>query len=258
MLKKLKINEYNFTHKVSTIDKDVLDFYDEYASSWDKRFQNTIFLKHFLKNRFQQSMLFVDESENKNLLELGVGTGIYIKELSKKFKYIHAVDGSSNMIKELNLKIKKQKIKNVKTFVGNVCNLHFLKKNKYDYIIFYGLIEHVIHRKKFEKEIFRLLKRGGKVIGVTPNGLSPWYYFKKITRGQRFHCSSDKLLTETSLKKIFSNKKYIAKINLFGAVPPSSLNNKIIFYILLFLEQVLILKPFSILLGAICFSAKKR
>lgn len=232
------MDEKNFETKKSSTENDVIDFYDNYASKWDKRFGTLKSSEYFLNQRFRTFEKLIGETKMKSLtgLELGVGTGVYIENTAKIFKKIYAVDGSENMIKELNLKVKNNHISNVKTYVSNVLELNDIDSNSIDVVYFFGLIEHIIDIDSFIKEISRVLKDKGCVVGITPNGKSPWYKLRSIVRGTGKHCSTDHYFTEEELDNFFLTNSFKKdKFIYWGGVPAGV--SDLLFFILRFIEK---------------------
>ena len=68
--------------------------------------------------------------------------------------------------------------------------------------IFFGLVEHIIEIDTFVENCKKMLNEGGKIIVISANGLSPWYYgLRKIFRAG-FHCTTDKYYSRHNLKKV--------------------------------------------------------
>ena len=199
------MNEKNFTTKKSSSEEDVIDFYNKYANTWDARFVPSNATKHFIDRRFSS---FSEALENSTIdkgiaIELGIGTGVYIDRVSKKFNHVIGVDGSQKMLEITSDKILKSKIYNVTLINSNVIDLRSIESSSVDCVYFFGLIEHIVSLQDFAKEIRRVLKPSGIVIGVTPNGQSPWYFLRRLFRGTGRHCSTDIYHSEISLDELF-------------------------------------------------------
>jgi len=200
-----KINEKNFSTKNSKSESDVIDFYDKYAKTWDSRFGNSFSTNHFLYRRWRsfEDAIKLSSPHRGLAVELGVGTGVYISKVSSYFDKIVAVDGSQKMLDELDKKIHDYGIKNISLIQSNALDVRDISEDSVDCVYFFGLIEHIVDVKKFIEEIRRMLKNNGIVIGVTPNGSSPWYSLRKILRGTGKHCSTDKYYTANDLDSYF-------------------------------------------------------
>lgn len=85
----------------------MLDFYDDYAESWDKRFGETESVKKFHQVRKDNFLEIAELSTSQTAIELGVGTGPYVTEIAPLVKELICIDGSEEMLKVLGKKIKK-------------------------------------------------------------------------------------------------------------------------------------------------------
>ncbi len=254
------MDEKNFNTEQTASDSDVIHFYDKYAGNWDQRFGATLSTDHFLQKRWKsfEQMLPLEAKRTKGL-ELGVGTGVYIDKASKLFKCILAIDGSEFMLTELKKKLMAQKILNVEVHQANVLYMPFIPDDSIDVVYFFGLIEHIIDIEVFVSEIRRVLRNNGKVIGITPNGASPWYKLRKIYRGTGKHCSTDKYYTKKEIKELFNLGGFENTHFSFWGGVPAGVSNVLLFKMLIIIEGLFERVPFlSSFLGGITFSAEKK
>ena len=217
-----EMKEINFKTKKSNSENDVIEFYDEYASSWDERFGEEDSTKYFIERRWKsfEDAFFACGVEHGLGIELGVGTGVYIERASLLFDKIVAVDGSAGMLKELEKKITNATLTNITCMNANVIDLKNIQGNSADCVYFFGLIEHIVNLGEFIREVGRVLKKGGVVIGVTPNGRSPWYRLRKLVRGTGAHCSSDTYYLLSELDEQFCSAGFSTEYaQHWGAVP---------------------------------------
>ena len=102
------------------------------------------------------------QKKGSKILDLGCGAG---RHFYKTEAEIYAVDFSDEMIKYAKLHAKKLKIKNVNFFVAEAWKLPF-EDNLFDVVLLISVM-HCIqtkeHRQQTLKEVFRVLKSGGKV-----------------------------------------------------------------------------------------------
>ena len=101
------MQETDFATKISSTEADVIAFYDEYADTWDDRFQRGLATDYFLERRWRSFAEAVDASGVVcgQAVELGVGTGVNIERAAKIFRQITAVDGSRGMLHALQQKL---------------------------------------------------------------------------------------------------------------------------------------------------------
>lgn len=254
-------NEKNFETVITGEDAEVIDFYDNYAQNWDQRFGD-LKLKsnlHFFNHRFDTFIKMLKSSHKniKTAVELGIGTGVYIKDLSKLFERVIAVDGSSHMIGQLKEKLKKFNISNVNTIVNDVTNIKSIEPETADIVYFFGLIEHVIKKDLFLKEIHRILKQEGIVIGIVVNRKSPWYKLKRFFGRTAKHCSSDHFFTQKELKNLFESHGFSWESHVYWGLVPPGISNSFIYSFLSLLEPIAERSFLASFLGGLTFRVKK-
>lgn len=254
------MNEKTFKTKRVESEEEVIQFYQEYAKTWDERFGNLPSTRYFIEKRWELFGKFLIKYNlvGKDAIELGVGTGIYIERSAKSFNKLLAIDGSKRMLTELENKINRFEIdEKVSVDCLNVLDLKNVRSESFDVLYYFGLIEHIIDIDKFLSECQRVLKKDGIMIGVTPNGKSPWYtYLRKGIRSGK-HCSTDHYYSTSELKNIFKNKFRLIDYKYWGAVP-AGLKSKFFFEILKVVELIFESIPFlNTFLGGLTFVAKK-
>jgi ubiquinone/menaquinone biosynthesis C-methylase UbiE len=153
-------------------------------------------------NVLNQRLLFAyfraAEMLHGNLLEVGCGAGKGTEIFSKVCENYTAIDKNDNLIAHHQTKYPNYRFINsfVPPFVG-------VESNQFDFVVSLQVIEHIEDDHNFLKEIYRVLKKGGKAIISTPNiALSltrnPWHvreytaqelenllkkYFDRVTLG---------------------------------------------------------------------------
>ncbi len=131
--------------------------YDLAAGEYDK--------KEKYLNSFEQNKLLplLGEIKDKNILDVGAGTGRIAVALQKAGAQVTASDVSDEM-----LKILKNKNKNISTVVGDAESLIF-PDNTFDLVIATFLIVHLKDPRAFFDEAYRVLKNGGKLVVTNIN-----------------------------------------------------------------------------------------
>jgi len=123
---------------------------------------------------FQRSLLAYIEAAkivSGNVLEIGTGSGYGIEYIAASCEKFTTVDKY-----ETDVKIP-DKVQFLKLSVPPLTNI---PDNTYDYVITFQVIEHIQKDDVFVKEIYRVLKNGGKLIVTTPNKKmsltrNPWH-----------------------------------------------------------------------------------
>lgn len=111
-----------------------------------------------------------------NVLEIGSGEGYGISLLHKNATHLTLVDKSP-----LTAKIVQEKYTDITFIQEKIPPLTNLPSNSFDTVISFQVIEHIKDVKLYIKEIYRVLKPGGKAFISTPNAKktvarNPWHY----------------------------------------------------------------------------------
>lgn len=134
-----------------------------------------------------------------HLLELGVGIGRGMKIMCDKADKVTAIDKNEELINGL-----KKENPHWELIAMHMPPLAGLPDNTYDYVVLFQVIEHIKDDDLFVKEIYRVLKPGGKCFITTPNikmtlSRNPWH---------------EREYTVEGLKKLLS--KYFTKVDMQG------------------------------------------
>ncbi len=113
-------------------------------------------------------------NNNKTVLEIGCGTGIFTKEIAGTNNRIFAVDISNDLLEIAKKRIPKD---NVIFKVENAYQTDF-DDNFFDFIIGSSVLHH-LEIDLAAKEFFRVLKPNGKLIFTEPNMLNPQIALQK-------------------------------------------------------------------------------
>ena len=161
-----------------------------------------------------------------NILEVGCGEGYGMELLAPKADKYMAIDKYNTPINpdlpDFN-KISFQQM-NVPPFIG-------IEDNTFDFIVSFQVIEHIEDDEFFSRELYRVLKPGGKLILTTPNikmslTRNPWH-IREYTPKQ-LHDLLNSIFPEVEMKGVFggekvmeyykANKKSVEKITRFDVL----------------------------------------
>jgi 2-polyprenyl-3-methyl-5-hydroxy-6-metoxy-1,4-benzoquinol methylase len=164
--------------------------------------------------RLKKIASFIKKGE---VLDIGCAIGELSKYINlKEVKYT----GIDNSKERINI-AKKRETNRIKFICGSGEKLPF-KKERFDYVIIAEIIEHVENPAKFLRECKRVLKKGGKIIGSTPNATDFVRIFKAILRrdhGSKQHlCVFGTYEIKTLLKYVGLKKRKI-KFTSFRLLP---------------------------------------
>ena len=160
--------------------------------------ENVIFQRHLIA--------YIEASKliSGTVLEIGSGEGYGVYELSKKAQKYIAIDKYDTPIDE---ELKNNN--NIEFFEMNVPPLDF-PENSVDFIVTFQVIEHIQDDEEFIKEIYRVLKPGGKLILTTPNRLmslsrNPWHVREYSPEEMREILNNS--FKSINIKGIYGNEK---------------------------------------------------
>ena len=131
--------------------------------------ENVIFQRHMIAYKEASKLI------SGTVLEIGCGEGYGISELVQFSKKYIGVDKFDTYISE---DIKKQN--DIVFHKMEIPPLLNIEDNSIDFVVTFQVIEHIQDDNYFLREIFRVLKPGGKLLLTTPNKLmslsrNPWH-----------------------------------------------------------------------------------
>ena len=179
--------------KVKEINKK---FFNLWAITYDWSL-----LKPWLYSLQKKATSNINLRNNLNILDVGCGTGDSLILLSKfKFKLnLYGLDLSEKMIKRARKKLNGKAILKI----GDVENLPF-KANSFDYVLNTEAFHHFPNPDKAVKEIYRILKKEGKLIlaDITFESLFIKRIFKLLEPGHV------KIYTKKEFNDLFVKNKF--------------------------------------------------
>lgn len=118
---------------------------------------------------FKEIYSLIDDKKVSNILEIGSGTGILLKELSRIFseKTFHGLDPHQRGF--YNYEKISKKISNNNLLIFNDELETFSSNESYDLIFSFNVFEHLEDQKIYIKKIDNLLKKDGKSVILCPN-----------------------------------------------------------------------------------------
>ena len=159
----MKLEEKNYFNKISGIFDTHFNVYLKPAGILRVQRRIKLFAKHCNLN------------PGLKIVEIGCGTGEYSKALLQYSLNLFATDSAFNMLKEAQ---KKTGIaKNIIFFVSDIEALP-VSGNKFDIVVGNSILHH-LKTEKALKEIYRVLKRGGRCAFSEPNMLNPQIFLQK-------------------------------------------------------------------------------
>ncbi len=108
---------------------------------------------------------YIPTKKDSVVLDLACGNGVSTANMNGKM--VVGLDLSAKQMIRA-----KSKFKKINFVMGDAEKLPF-KDNTFDYVVAINMLHHVYHPVKVLSEIFRVLKKGGKLLSVDPNLYNP-------------------------------------------------------------------------------------
>ena len=151
------------------MDKKEFDnFFRPYSKNVDNANKHGFWkLSDSLVTQIIKNNISVTIGEDAVILDAGGGTGRWVCDLGKTYKSKFIIyDMSRDMLEKAKENIRNANIENrVKLIEGDLKSMKSLESESINYIIsIYSPISFVYEKEKAFSELFRVLKRGGKII----------------------------------------------------------------------------------------------
>jgi len=121
------------------------------------------------QNKFYKRL--VCPKPGKKLLDVGCGTGTFLKALKESGLDLWGIDISKNASE-----FAKKRVRKSEQIICIDTNVLPFNDDEFDYLTAWGVIEHYPSIPQILKEVKRVVKKGGKIAIATPN----IYYYKFI------------------------------------------------------------------------------
>lgn len=167
------------------------DFNYDCESKYLRKTYFNYFKKYLLRNG----------SKNNKILEIGCGNGFFLEELRKNgLRKAYGVEPGKSSVDKAESDIRE----NIKI---SVLRRGLFPKETFDIICCFHTLDHVVDPNKFLEEVYRLLKKRGKIFFIVhnTNGLSVKLLKEK---SPIFDIEHIYLFNSKNLKKIFSVNKF--------------------------------------------------
>jgi ubiquinone/menaquinone biosynthesis C-methylase UbiE len=154
--------------------------YDPIAAAYDRRYKDNDY-SGVLSSLFY----FVESQSSEEILEVGCGTGYWLKQLSHRGHKLTGLDAARGM-----LAIAKKKLP-MANLIQGVADVLPLKERTFDRIFCINAFHHFSAKQKFMEEAFRVVRPGGgaMIVGLDPHrGLDRWWiydYFPQVIEMDR-------------------------------------------------------------------------
>ena len=197
------------------MDKKEFDnFFRPYSKNVDNANKHGFWkLSDSLVTQIIKNNISVTIGEDAVILDAGGGTGRWVCDLGKTYKSKFIIyDMSRDMLEKARENIKNANIENrVKLIEGDLKSMKSLESESINYIIsIYSPISFVYEKEKAFSELFRVLKRGGKII-IMGHG-----YYNALASKINNYCADAKELEMLSNEQIVKWGEHVPKLNVFS------------------------------------------
>lgn len=145
---------------------------------WTGKSKFPIHPKHLIRK--DADIWYKNLLNNKMIvLDAGCGSGQHTNQIARYVKEVIGIDNNEQNLKIAEIDTSQKKIKNVRFISSNLEEKLPLKSKFINLVILFDVLEHIVYRQKFLKEISRVVKNKGLVLVVIPNKNTSW---KKLQR----------------------------------------------------------------------------
>lgn len=162
---------------------DIQQFFDEMAVGRDEKIQSNPVIEYEQQVRSDTVLSLLAPGPNEKILDVGCGNARDILPLVAAGARVVGVDISAGMVEEARRGLAAAGIAGVELRVGDCTQLEF-PDGEFDKVLCSEVIEHIPDAPKALREIWRVLKPGGRLVLSTPNP-SSWYGFERYVVWER-------------------------------------------------------------------------
>ena len=143
--------------------------FDEWPKKYDEWFTTPTGL---LIKKYESELLLhlLSPGADEFILDAGCGTGVFTLDILSFGTRVIGVDLSLPMLSRA---AKKMGGSHFQTVLANISSLPF-QENAFDKVVSVTALEFVENAKETMEELFRVTRKGGRLVVATLNSLSPW------------------------------------------------------------------------------------
>jgi len=124
------------------------------------------------------------ELKGKTVLDLGCSTGFYTEYALEHGAIVTAIDASRKLIDRLASEIKSPKLK---LYCADIAQpMPFLDSASFDLIIASLVLDYIKDWKPMMAELYRVLKKGGRVVIATGHPFATYLYLARINKPESY------------------------------------------------------------------------
>jgi ubiquinone/menaquinone biosynthesis C-methylase UbiE len=154
---------------------------DDWARFYDDQNPPTLTAQNLVSRmRFTLEMLGAAVQPGSKVLDVGCGAGQLVAELNRRGYEAWGVDISEAMVNHAREQYESDRFR-----VADIEQLPF-SDNSFDGIVCLGVLEYLNQDDAALREMWRVLKPGGRAIITTPSSICPFYYMDRLYQKIRF------------------------------------------------------------------------
>lgn len=166
--------------KLLIVNKEKVQLFDEWPEAYDRWFTRPI---GSLVRKYETELILnlLSPKQGEIILDAGCGTGMFTLDILSSGSKVIGLDLSLPMLKRAEKKLKGYPFQIV---LADMLNLPF-PEILFDKVVSVTALEFVEDGKAAVGELFRVTKRGGRVVVATLNSLSPWALRRRVEANEK-------------------------------------------------------------------------
>ena len=178
--------------KLSMMKREKGQLFDEWPEAYDRWFTTPI---GSLVKKYEAQLILdlLKPGQGEVILDGGCGTGIFTLDILSLDSKVIGLDVSLPMLIQAGKKLKGYPFEMV---LADMLNLPF-RENSFNKVVSVTALEFIEDAKGTVKELFRVTRRGGRIVVATLNSRSPWALRRKAQARER-HTIFEKAIFRSS------------------------------------------------------------
>jgi ubiquinone/menaquinone biosynthesis C-methylase UbiE len=162
------------------MSKERVQVFDEWPEAYDRWFTTPI---GSLVRRYETELILnlLSPKQGEILLDAGCGTGIFTLDILSSGSKVIGLDLSLPMLMRAEKKLKGYPLQMV---LADMLKLPF-SECSFDKVVSVTALEFIEDGRAAVSELFRVTKRGGRIVVATLNSLSPWAFRRRVEAKER-------------------------------------------------------------------------
>ncbi len=160
-----------------TRKKLVMDYYENYAETYGEEYETTIAGRYFLKRKLNLALKMGGFKKNDHILDAGCANAPFSLALAQRGFKVTGIDLAQNNIVVCRRRAKQLGLAGADFCVADLENLKDFRESQFDGVLSFAALRYVPDLNGALRELYRVTKKGGRVVVDFPNKHSPWFLF---------------------------------------------------------------------------------